>query len=124
MKIAISTADGTVSAHFGRCPQFTIIEVEDGKVINKETIANPGHEPGFLPKYMAEQGVSAVIAGGAGNMAQRLFAENNIELVLGVTGDIDTVVEQLCDGTLKGGESLCTSGGKHGDGHSDCDHHH
>ena len=49
MKIAISTDGGYVSAHFGRCPSFTIMEVEDSKLVGKEEIDNPGHHPGFLP---------------------------------------------------------------------------
>lgn len=126
MKIAISTENGAVSAHFGRCPQFTFIELQDGQVTSKETILNPGHHPGFLPKFLAEQGVKAVIAGGAGHRAQALFAEKNIELVLGVTGEIDTVIDLLCEGKLEGGESLCKTGGKdhhHDHDHSGCDHH-
>jgi len=31
MKIAISTDAGFVSAHFGRCPSFTIAEIEEEK---------------------------------------------------------------------------------------------
>ena len=30
MKVAISTDNDQVSAHFGRCPLFTIIDIEDG----------------------------------------------------------------------------------------------
>ena len=38
MKIAISTDAGFVSAHFGRCPSFTIAEIEEGKVLKIEEI--------------------------------------------------------------------------------------
>ena len=33
MKIAISTDGDFVSAHFGRCPEYTILDIENGKVI-------------------------------------------------------------------------------------------
>ncbi len=79
MKIAISTDGDQVSAHFGRCPSFTLIEVEDGKVKDREVISNPGHHPGFLPQFFHENGVEYIIAGGAGQRAQGLFAERGIK---------------------------------------------
>ena len=124
MKVAISTDNGNVSAHFGRCPEFTLCEIEDGKIINRETISNPGHQPGFLPQFFGELGVSVVIAGGAGQRAQMLFAEKNIQLLLGAVGTIEEALESLCGGTLKGGESLCKPGAGKGYGieKDECDH--
>lgn len=124
MKVAISTDSGYVSAHFGRCPEFTILEINDGKIISKEIIPNPGHQPGFLPEYFEQMGINAVIAGGGGGRAQMLFAEKNIQFVLGVTGKIDEVVDKLCKGELEGGESLCHPGAGKGYGveKDECDH--
>ncbi len=119
MKVAISTDTGNVSAHFGRCPEFTILEINDGKITNRETIPNPGHHPGFLPGYFEGMGINAVIAGGGGTRAQMLFAEKNIQFVLGVSGKIDEVTDKLCKGELEGGESLCT----HGEGHDHNENH-
>jgi len=107
MKIVISTDQDQVSAHFGRCPHFTILDVENGKLKNKEVIENPGHSPGFLPQYFAEKGIECIIAGGMGMKAQGLFDQHNIEKVLGITGDINGVIERILNGTLEGGASLC-----------------
>ena len=49
MKVAIATDQGYVSAHFGRCPSYTIYEVVDGKVQEKEEIDNPGNSLDFSP---------------------------------------------------------------------------
>ncbi|MDW7681986.1 MAG: NifB/NifX family molybdenum-iron cluster-binding protein [bacterium] len=124
MKVAISTDSGYVSAHFGRCPEFTILDIDDGKVVNKQMILNPGHHPGFLPGYFEQMGVNAVIAGGGGTRAQMLFAEKNIQFILGVTGKIDDVIDKLCKGELEGGESLCSPGAGKGYGveKDECDH--
>ncbi len=125
MKIAISTEGNSVSPHFGRCPFFTIIDLEDGKVIKKEVIPNPGHEPGFIPQFLHELGVECIIAGGAGKRAFSLFQEFGIQAILGVTGSVDEVIEKLKDGSLEGGESLCKPGlGKgHDQDQTECDHH-
>ena len=109
-KIAISTDSGMVSSHFGRCPEFTIVEIKGSKVIKKEVIDNPGHITGFLPKFFNEQGVDCVIAGGAGFRAQQFFDEFGIELITGVEGKVDDVIDAFVKGKLKGGKSLCAPG--------------
>ena len=120
MKIVISTDQGQVSAHFGRCPNFTIVDITDGKLQNKTTIENPGHNPGFLPQFFADKGVECIIAGGMGVRAQSLFVQYGIETVVGVTGEIENVIQKILDGTLEGGQSLCDRAlGKH----KECEHH-
>jgi predicted Fe-Mo cluster-binding NifX family protein len=126
MKVAISTDGNRVSAHFGRCPQFTIADIHDGKVISKETIENPGHHPGFLPQFLNEQGAEYIVAGGMGQRAQILFNENSIKTIMGISGRIDDILNQICTGTLIGGESLCKPGAGRGYGvnKTECDHEH
>ena len=124
MKIAISTDGEYVSSHFGRCPSFTIVEIENDAVVNEELFDNPGHHPGFLPQFFAEKGINYVIAGGAGHRAQGLFAERNIQLILGISGKVNETIDKLLKGELKGGESLCRPGAGKGYGldKTECDH--
>lgn len=116
MKIAISTDGDQVSAHFGRCPSFTIVEIEDGKVISKEVIDNPGHHPGFLPQFFHDMGVACIVAGGMGPRASALFAEKEILTIMGISGRVDEVIQKLADGTLEGAEGLCKPGSGKGYG--------
>lgn len=109
-KLAISTEDGEVAVHFGRCPQFTIVEIEDDNVIKKETITNPGHRAGYLPRFFSEMGINYMIAGAAGPLAQDYFREYNIKLILGVQGKIDDVIRDFIDDRLEPGESLSRPG--------------
>lgn len=124
MKIAISTDGQYVSPHFGRCPEFTIIEVEDNDLKNKETIDNPGHHPGYLPQYLNKIGVTCIVTGGMGMRAKELFEQANIDTILGVEGKIDEVVSKILKNTLKGGESICKPGAGKGYGidKTECDH--
>lgn len=122
IRIAISTDGDQVSPHFGRCASYTIVDLEDGKVVTKEVVNNPGHEPGFLPQYLHKSGVSVIVAGGMGPRAQSLFKEVGIDVYLGAEGSVDTVIEHLQKGTLIAGESSCTH--EHGSGNGNCDHHH
>ena len=124
MKIAISTDGDFVSAHFGRCPTFTILEIADSKVVSRETIDNPGHHPGFLPEFLHKNGVSVIIAGGMGQRAVGLFSEVQIEVIVGISGSVNEVIEKIINGTLEGGESLCKPGGGKGYGldKTECTH--
>jgi predicted Fe-Mo cluster-binding NifX family protein len=119
VKVAISTDMGYVSAHFGRCASYTIVDIEEGKVVNREEIPNPGHQPGFLPQYLSDRGVNVIIAGGMGPRAQGLFAQKNIESLIGVQGPIDDVITKFIDQEIEAGEDLC--GHKHGE--AECEDH-
>lgn len=124
MRVAISTDGDFVSPHFGRCPHFTLVDIDNGKVVKKEVVANPGHSPGFIPQFLHEKGVEAIIAGGMGMRASGFFDELGIKPIVGVSGTIDEVIEQLIQGALKGGESLCQPGSGRGYGieKTECDH--
>jgi predicted Fe-Mo cluster-binding NifX family protein len=124
LRVAISTDGDFVSAHFGRCPSFTILEIDNGKVIGKQTIANPGHHPGFLPEFLHKKGVAYIIAGGMGHRAEGLFAQTGIQTIMGISGSIDEVIDKIIKGTLEGGESLCRPGSGRGYGieKTECEH--
>jgi predicted Fe-Mo cluster-binding NifX family protein len=122
MKVAISTDQGHVSAHFGRCQSYTIVEIKEGQVLSTGEIPNPGHQPGFLPKYLSEKGVNCIIAGGMGPRAQGLFAQENIETIIGAQGPVIDVIEKFIKQELEVGDDLC--GHKHGlEEHSSYSHH-
>lgn len=108
MKIAVATDGKMVAQHFGHCPEYTIAEVEDGKILMIELIPNPGHEPGFLPKYLGGLGIKCIIAGEMGGRAQSLFADNGIETFVGISGEVKAVLEDYLKGDLISGESTCT----------------
>jgi predicted Fe-Mo cluster-binding NifX family protein len=110
MKIAIAADNGYVSAHFGRCPAYTIVDIQDGRIIKREEILNPGHQPGFLPVYLSQMGVNTIIAGGMGPRAQGLFVEKNIQTIIGVQGKIDEVIEKFLRQELEAGQDLCDHG--------------
>lgn len=124
MRIAISTEGDEVSMHFGRCPFFTLVDLENGQIVKKEVVENPGHQPGFIPQFLHQQNVGCIICGGMGMRALDLFKELGIQTILGVSGLIKDVLRQLQQGTLKGGESLCRPGAGKGYGldKTSCDH--
>jgi len=126
MRYVISADAGQVSAHFGRCPQFTIVDIENNEVTHRETIANPGHMPAYLPEFFHQQGAACIVAGGMGQRARMLFDEKGIRTVTGVSGSIEDVTAAIVAGTLSGGENSCIpeSGKGYGLDKQRCDHPH
>ena len=81
--IAVPSSNGLLNEHFGHCRQFVLLSVEDDKIVSESTIDAPAHEPGLLPKFLAEKGVTDVIAGGMGNMAIQLFNQQHVNVFVG-----------------------------------------
>ncbi len=74
---------GVLDAHFGHCKFFILITVENGEIINKDKVVPPPHEPGLLPKWLSEKGVTDILAGGMGQRAKDLFVQNRVSVFVG-----------------------------------------
>lgn len=107
MKLAIATVGDKVSSHFGHCDGFTVYTLDNSKVIGKEFLDSPKHEKGVLPKFLAENGVNIIAAGGMGKRAQDLFKDNDIDVIVGVKGSLDQAIEKYLNDALKSTDSVC-----------------
>ena len=110
MRYAIPVSGGIVSPHFGHCEYFALIDVDEQakKILKKELVPSPGHQPGLLPEWLADQGVSFVIAGGMGSRAQSLFQQNRVGVILGVLeSDPEKAVLGHLNGQLATGDNIC-----------------
>ena len=108
MKIAIPCVENQLCMHFGHCDQFAVVTVESKKITGVELLTPPPHEPGLLPRWLHEQDVELVIAGGMGQRAQQIFAANNIKTIVGAPADTpENLVEAWLNGTLVAGENAC-----------------
>ncbi|MBN1126696.1 MAG: P-loop NTPase, partial [Sedimentisphaerales bacterium] len=110
MRIAIPLAQGNLSLHFGHCDQFAVFETNaDNKTIvtrNDET--PPAHEPGILPKWLHGMGVNVIIAGGMGQRALQLFAQNSIQVIIGAKdGTPEELVSAYLQNNLETGGNIC-----------------
>jgi len=108
MKFAIPLAEGKLTAHFGHCQEFALVEVEDNEIKNKETLVPPPHEPGVLPKWLHDLGTNVIIAGGMGARALELFTQNNIKVIVGAAAlTPEELVQQYLDNSLQTGGNVC-----------------
>jgi len=110
MRIAVPSSQGKLSLHFGHCDQFAIFDIDDNikKIINRKDASPPNHAPGALPKWLHENNVNVIIAGGMGQRAQQLFAQNDIKVVIGASGQApEELVKAYLNDTLETGDNIC-----------------
>lgn len=110
MRIAVPVAAGRLCMHFGHCEQFALLDVDPAAkaVTATQLLTPPPHEPGLLPRWLHEEGADLIIAGGMGQRAQSIFAQNGIEVVVGAPSLEPTeVVRAYLAGELEVGQNAC-----------------
>ena len=107
-RIAIPLENGILCSHFGHCQQFAIIDAENNLISDETLVTPPPHEPGLLPAWLAEKGVTDVIAGGIGQRAINLFNQQNINVFVGaqIKGHKE-LANDLLNNSLAAGANYC-----------------
>ncbi len=106
-KIAVASEGDKVTGHFGHCQNFNLYEAEGQEIVKTDSVPNPGHKPGFLPKFLHDLGVNVIISGGMGQAAVDIFNEHGIEVVVGAVGDAKKAAEGFLKGELVSTGSIC-----------------
>ncbi|MEE0229345.1 MAG: NifB/NifX family molybdenum-iron cluster-binding protein [Peptococcaceae bacterium] len=117
MLIALPTRDGKIDDHFGHCDHYTVITVENGKVIATESLPSPegcGCKSDIAPT-MARMGIRLLLAGNMGDGALTVLRNNGIKVIRGCKGPIEDVIADYLAGKLVDNQITCD--------HHECDHH-
>ena len=129
MRIAISVdddrgLDSVVAQHFGRCPYYVFVDIEQDQIQEIEVLANPyfaNHSPGQVPAFIHQQGADMMIAGGMGGRAIMLFQQMGIQAYTGAAGTVQQALEQVTGGALQDATPCAEHGGGHAYGEgTDC----
>jgi predicted Fe-Mo cluster-binding NifX family protein len=110
MKIMIPLHAGLLTPHFGHCQEFGLLDLdrENGEVITSERLNPPMHEPGVLPRWIADQGADLVIAGGMGQKARQILEQRGVQVVTGAPSEApEQVVLKWHRGEISGDSNLC-----------------
>jgi len=108
MRIAVTSADGEglegmVSAHFGQCPYFTLVDIDDNVIEAVAVVANPHyttHSPGQVPSLVRSHNAEMIVAGGMGRRAIGMFQELGIQAFTGAQGTVRQSLELALGGHL------------------------
>ncbi|HSL40805.1 MAG TPA: NifB/NifX family molybdenum-iron cluster-binding protein [Desulforhopalus sp.] len=111
--------DGQRAGHFGHCDVFTLVDVEDGQILEVSVVANREHVQGgcMVPvQLLAENQVQRLVVGGIGMRPLMGFRQVGIEVFYdGERRDIRPVVEDMIAGKLPmiAEDQVCGGGGGH-----------
>ena len=111
MKIAIATddnmgVDAVLSHHFGRCPYYIVVDVDDKEIKNVEAVKNPFYDShgqvGEVPTFIQSLGADVIIAGGMGPKAIGFFQQIGIQALTGASGIVGDVIKSYMSGQIDG----------------------
>jgi len=107
-KIAIPTENGLLCSHFGHCKRFYVALTADNEITGAFFLDPPAHEPGVFPAWLADQGVTDVIAGGIGQHAIHLFNSRHVNVFVGAEMKSPAeLVADLLHNRLVAGANYC-----------------
>jgi predicted Fe-Mo cluster-binding NifX family protein len=121
MRIVVSAdtkngLESVVSPHFGRCPHFILVDLDDQDVSGVREVDNPfygQHQPGQVPGFISSLGANVMLTGGMGGRAIMFFQQYGIEGVTGAYGTVRQSLERYLGGQLQGAEP-CKESREHG----------
>jgi len=111
MKVALATdddrgLDAILSHHFGRCPYYVLVDIQNNKVGEVSAVKNPAYDshgqPGDVPSFIKSLDAKVIISGGMGPKAIGFFEEFGIEAITGVSGMVKSIIEAYIGGQIEG----------------------
>ena len=100
LKFAVPVDGGRLSEKFGEAAAFALFKVKDGAIVEKKVVPAPSFEPGGLPEWLEDLGVTHVIAAALGDKAKKLLTRKDIQVVVGAPHETP---EALVEKYLKAG---------------------
>ena len=99
-RTAIPVFMGRVSPVLDTCTQFGLLGPGRNHEIVRRTVPVKGYSIYERTDEIKKLGVGVVICGAVSDAFFNLLRENDIDLVCGITGDIEEVIEAYRNGTL------------------------
>jgi predicted Fe-Mo cluster-binding NifX family protein len=96
--------ESSISSHFGRCPFYVLVDVEDNQIFGFKIVDNPhfpNHQQGVIPQFIHSQKANVMVAGGMGPRAIDLFTQFGIDVATGAQGKVRDVVEAYLRGEIQ-----------------------
>ena len=131
MKIAVAANDdrgleATISEHFGRCPYYILVEVDEKELGKTEAVKSPFYrnhgEPGEVPNFIKSLDAQVIISGGMGPKAIGFFQQLGIQTVTGVSGTVGEAIKAYMSGAIEGALPCdAHDSGHHIEAHGDSD---
>ncbi len=110
MKVAIPTKgdgglDSVVGEHFGRVPNYTIVDMGEKKICVVSNTSSHKGGKGYPPEIMKENDVDVMICRDIGSRAVSIFKEMGIKVFIGAKGTAKNALDDFKEGRLKSADT-------------------
>jgi predicted Fe-Mo cluster-binding NifX family protein len=92
---------------FGCTREIMVVSIEDGRIASKKRLGITPEMFLSLPTVLASEQVSVMICGGIHPRFQQAIQEQKIQLVWGVVGEWQEVLQAYMNGTLRSNSTFC-----------------
>jgi len=99
-RTAVPVFMGRVSPVLDTCTQLVVVESGDKEAITRQTIPMKGGSIFERARELHKLGLGVIICGAVSDVFFNLLHESDIELVCGIAGDVDDVIDAYCNGAL------------------------
>jgi predicted Fe-Mo cluster-binding NifX family protein len=107
MKVAIPINNERVAPRLPLAKEVVIIELQGKREMGREKVNISLLHPMEIPHFLASQGVTKVIAGGVNWHLQEMLRVHNIDVIWGIIGAVDEVLEFYLKKGLRDGMGPC-----------------
>ncbi len=114
MNIAIPIYGSRVMPRFGCTRDIIIVTVEDETIISKKHVTITQETQTSLFALFTSEQISTVICGGIHPRFQQVFQEHDIQLIWGVIGEWQEILQAYLQGKLQSDPTFCVCQG-HGE---------
>jgi predicted Fe-Mo cluster-binding NifX family protein len=106
-KVAIPLFGTRISPHFTYADMALLVDIENGEVAQSHEIALGQADELQRIQYLKSLDIDTLICGGISNIAERMLAEQAVNVISWVTGEAQDALEQFLCKQLAPGTWLC-----------------
>jgi len=87
-------------------PEILVFEIGHSQGERTERIEVSNVPPEKIMNMLAQRKVCLIISGGIQERFQRMFLDNNIDVIWGVAGEVRNIIQAYMKGTLRSGMGI------------------
>jgi predicted Fe-Mo cluster-binding NifX family protein len=100
MTVAVPVFRNRVSPVFDWCRTLVVLDINDGRVVRRETVSCEAAQPEQLAGRLASHGVDVLVCGGISRQLCGLIEAQRIRVIPWVSGELDEVISAIIGGKL------------------------
>ena len=114
MRIALPIAETRVATVFDFADKMTIADIVGMRVSSRQDVQIPEPLPSIRVGRLRELNVNTLICGAISNMLAAMVWHSGIEVVPGITGEVEAVLDAFMNGRLAGAQYSLPGAGQTG----------